>query len=283
MQLHFPRDKEVPSVEMLQKRLDSLREIPNTAEDDAHPSEASQSNEQSPMDTQENTPSVSDTVKDTPSSQEDKNDNTQQDVPEQDNQSVDLNHGDDQLNNNPVTPQNDDKSFTEDNKNGDVPFTGEDDKPLPGDNTIMPKEYEKFDTPLSDKEQKDDGLSSEDSQKDDTALPKSPNSNVQLLDPSSPKEKKNQIDQLPSQNTGTPPQEKSPKGDTPPPEKRQRDNTPPPFDNPKDDEEQSSLIETNSTDQPLKLLNDTKHSSEGDVQPPTLQKSVTAPPSKLCH
>jgi len=79
------------------------------------------------------------------------------------------------------------------------------------------------------------------------------------------------------------PQEKSQKGDTPPPEKGQRDDTPPPIDSPKDNEEQSSLMEANSTDQPLKPLNDTKHSSEGDVQPPTLQKSVTAPPSKLCY
>ena len=77
MQLYFPRDQDIPSVEMLEKRLNSLKEIPNIVEDDSNLIEE---NKESPMDTQENTQSVDDTSKAVPSSEECLVENTQQDV-----------------------------------------------------------------------------------------------------------------------------------------------------------------------------------------------------------
>ena len=77
MQLYFPRDQDIPSVEMLEKRLNSLKEIPNIVEDDSNLIEE---NKESPMDTQENTQSVDDTSKAVRSSEECLVENTQQDV-----------------------------------------------------------------------------------------------------------------------------------------------------------------------------------------------------------
>ena len=94
MQLYFPRDQDIPSVEMLEKRLNSLKEIPMVVEDDPNLTEENkespieenkespiEENEESPMDTEENTQSVSGALKATPPSEEEcSKDGTQQDV-----------------------------------------------------------------------------------------------------------------------------------------------------------------------------------------------------------
>lgn len=249
MQLYFPRDEEVPSVEMLQKRLDSLREIPNIPEDDTCPSESSKSDEQTPMDsTEENTQSVSDTSNVMPSSQESSKENKQQDVPGQKDHH---DHDDDQQDDNSVISKSDtinDKSLSGDNQNPKIPFTGEDTTPVSGDGSFPMKDEEKIDT-KSAKNDQDDVLSSETSQKNDIPFPgkdqksdTSQSSDLQLQDSSSVKSNDNQSL---SQNRS----------------QYQKDDTP-----------------TNHASQ---SPNDTKSSDECDTKPPTLQKSVTAPPSKL--
>lgn len=270
MQLYFPREKEIPSVEMLQKRLNSLREMPITAEDDT---EESKSNLQSPMEVQENVQPANDaTLKVTPSLRDSSKDSTHQDVPEQNGHSVDLDHGDDQH-------ANGDKSFQE-----DVSFPQEDNSPLSGDGKVSKEDEEKVDTVLSQKEQEDDPLSLEKTQKDDI-----PSKDLE----------KDQNDDLPSLKTTNDTQSQEPSSlkdqlplfqkDTSPTEKTVNDNTSSTDDVPKNNEEMgtqdvqpSTPMDTSSTDQSSKSLNDKKHLNESDghnTQLPILQKSVSEPAS----
>lgn len=252
MQVYFPREKDIPkdenipSVEMLQKRLNSLREIPVTSEDDP---EGSKSNEPSPMEVQEN-------IQTALSSQEGSK-NSSEDVDVQNGCSFDLN-------------LNGDKSVPESNQNINTPFIKDNTK----DGKIP------NDTESSEKGHEGNVLSSETSQKD-TSLPE-----------------KDQEDNSPSS--------KSPnnillqhslhKDDTLPPEETKNDNTPPPEETtdgdipslPKDDEnvvntqdtQQSSPLDTTTTDEPLKPPSTAEQSGgEGDNQPPILQKSVSEPAS----
>ena len=289
MQLYFPRDEDItrdediPSVEMLQKRLNSLREIPNTPEDDMQSTEKSKSREVSPMEAQENIQSVSGALKVTPSSQESHKDDTQ-DVRGQDDHSVDIDQSDGQH-------ANGDKSISEDNQNIDIPFTEEDNTPLSEDDKITKKD-ENVDAIFSEnnqedgalvKSQQDDIASSEKSQKEDLPSLKSTN-NVQSQD-SSLLNDDNQISQLSPQNT----LQEYQTDDTPPPEKTMppEETTPPPPDSPKDHEEmvntqdvrQSSPMDTSCTDESKAPLSNVKPSGEGDAQLPILQKSVTEPAS----
>ena len=122
-------------------------------------------------------------------------------------------------------------------------------------------------------------LSLEENQKDNVSSPEHDSvlsegpSNLQPQDPSSVND-----NQLPSckenlENDGTPTLKESEEDDT----------TPPP-DSPKSNEETLntqdplSPMDTSSADQ---SLNNRQHSSEGDDQPPVLQRSVTGPASML--
>ena len=252
MQLYFPRDQDVPSVEMLQKRLDSLREIPDIVEDDTNLTEGTKANDQSPMETQENDQSVSDVFKVAPSLQESSKESTQQDVSEQDSQLVDPDHDTGQH-------AEDNKSLLKEGKNTEE------------DNTEPSKEEEKPDTLVSKKEQKNDAAldqnqeddiqSPETTQKDDSALSKSPN-NIQSQHPASLND-----DQLPSQKED----HQTDDTDAPALKETKTDDS--------QDVQQSSPMDTSSTDQSPKPPNGRKHSSEGEIQLPTLQKSVTGPAS----
>ena len=128
-----------------------------------------------------------------------------------------------------------------------------------------------------------DSLSLEESQKDnvpspeqdDSALSKGPN-NLQPQDPSSIKD-----DQLPSH-------EENLENDDAQTLNESKENDPAlPPDCPQGNEEilntqdPLSPMDTSSADQSLKPMNNTEHSSEGDDQPPVLQRSVTGPASML--
>ena len=259
MQLYFPREQEIPSVEMLQKRLDSLREMP-IVEDDTNLMEENKLNDQSPMETEE----TDDALKVT--SQEDSKDSTQQGVPEKgvsekDSHSVDLDRGDDQHPNSDTSPSHDDQ-------NVDVPFTKEDNVPSSGDGEI-PEDEEKVD---SRRDQEDDALSLEKSQKDDAPSPETAQS-----DDLQPSKSPSNIPSLPNDQTSL---QKEDDG-TPPPIQTKHDDTPPPLASPRDSEDtqdvqQSSAMDTSSPDQSVKPQKDT---SEGEDQLPILQRSVTGPAS----
>ena len=270
MQVYFPReedipkDEEIPSVEMLQKRLNSLREIPVTSEDDT---EGSKTNEPSPMEVQENIQTESEVIL---STQEGSKNSPQEVVDEQSGHSFDLDHSDGQ--------HFDDKSVSEDNKNIDTPFTEK-------DNTKDGKISN--DTESSAKDHEDDALPSETSQKDNISSPEkdqkanSPSSkspNNMLLQNSSQKD----IDQLPSQDMlqkdDTPPPEET-KNNTPLPEETTDDDISP---TPKDDENMVNTQDTQQsspTDESLKPPSTAEQSGEGDTQLPILQKSVSEPAS----
>ena len=246
MQLYFPREQEIPSVEMLQKRLDSLRET-SIVEDDTNLTEENKSNDQSPMETEE----TDDALKVT--SQENSKDSMQQGVPEKgvsekDSHLVDLDHGDDQHPNSDTSPSHD-------NQNVDVPFTKEDNVLSSGDGEI-PEDQEKVD---SRRDQEDDALSLEKSQKDDTPSPET----AQSDDLQSSKSSSN-IPSLPNNQTSlqkeddsTPPSIQTKNDDTPRPIQTKHDDTPPPLASPRDSEDtqdvqQSSAMDTSSPDQSVK-------------------------------
>ena len=290
MQVYFPRDEDVPSVEMLQKRLDSLREIPVTSEDDTLPAEGSNSDEASPMEVQETIQTANDALKVTPSSQDGSKDSTQQDNDEprdeQNSCSFNLDHADGQH-------PNGDKLVSEENQNIDTPFTERDntkDDKIPKekvdtissgkdqeDNLSPEKDdstkdgkipKEKVETVSSEKDQEEISLPEKD-QKDNSPSPKSPN-DIQPQDSSSLKDN----DQLSSENILQ-------KDDTPPPEETKDGDIPA---RPKDDEnitntqdiQQSLPMDTTTTDESLKPQGTAE---QGNTQLPILQKSVTEPAS----
>ena len=278
MQLYFPRDQEIPSVEMLQKRLDSLREMPSFAEDDTNLAVENKSNDQSPMETQE-----TDALKGISQGNTSK-DSTQKSVSEKDSHSVDLDCDDSQH-------PNGDVSIVHDNQNVDVPFIKEDNMPSSGDGKIAENE-EKVD---SKRDQDNDALSLEECQKDDTPSPETTqNDDLQPSSPSNipslPNDQtplQNEDDDTPApkpaKNDDTPPPKQAKDDDIPPPKQAKDDDTPPPkqaknddtLASPRDSEDtqQSSAMDTSSADQPQ------KHTSEGEDQLPILHRSVTGPAS----
>ena len=162
MQVYFPRDEDVPSVEMLQKRLDSLREIPVTSEDDILPAEGSKSDEASPMEVQETIQTANDALKVIPSSQDGSKDSTQQDndepCDEQNSCSFNLDRANGQH-------PNGDKLVSEENQNVDTPFAE-------GDSTKDGKiPNEKIDTVSSGKDQEDNLLPEKDDSIKDVKIP----------------------------------------------------------------------------------------------------------------
>ena len=268
------------------QRLDSLREIPVTSENDTPPAKGSKSDDTSPMEVQETTQTSNDALKVISSSQDGSKDSTQQDNDEHNSCSFDLDHADGQH-------PNGDKLVSEENQNIDTPFTERDntkDDKIPKekvdtvssgkdqeDNLSPEKDdstkdskipKEKVETVSSEKDQEEISLPEKD-QKDNSPSPKSPN-DIQPQDSSSLKDN----DQLSSENILQ-------KDDTPPPEETEDGDIPVP---PKDNEnmtntqdiQQSLPMDTTTTDESRKPQGTAEQSN---TQLPILQKSVTEPAS----